>query len=378
MSKSKKISIVKVQRNKLLAWWHEQSPKVKAISVAVIVIAASGLYLTASAISERIATEQQKLIDDTFISFGYEDRWADVCISGKDTLYKDANNEEQSIYEGSTDTTKFSSTCESLREELRTAVAANDIEKMKNILQKLAAAKKERLAQKQEEVRAILAKNGQLDEQREARRNTFTVTTRDGYTYEVQYTMSAEPAVAATIDSSKAKPGYAEVVMSVHVDSWSITNTTKGKKAPCLTGLAVAPLYSAAMGSLFDEVKKDSGESYTYEATLSGKRYTTFNGRVDSSTVGLGTFATQSGDCTIEPDGAIRSTDKKMVILSSGGITMREDLAKRFVELIKQPEGYVVRGTDSSGTYRNTTTVYGEIDGSSDTPIVHIAKGFKS
>jgi hypothetical protein len=132
------------------------------------------------------------------------------------------------------------------------------------------------------------------------------------------------------------------------------------------------------MGSLFDEVKKDSGDSYTYEATLSGKRYTTFNGRVDSSTVGLGTFATQSGDCTIEPDGAIRSTDKKMVTLPSGGITMRENLAKRFVELIKQPEGYVVRGTDSSGTYRNTTTVYGEIDGSSDTPIVHIAKGFKS
>jgi hypothetical protein len=67
-----------------------------------------------------------------------------------------------------------------------------------------------------------------------------------------------------------------------------------------------------------------------------------------------------------------------MVTLPSGGITMRENLAKRFVELIKQPEGYVVRGTDSSGTYRNTTTVYGEIDGSSDTPIVHIAKGFKS
>jgi hypothetical protein len=377
MSKSKKISVVKAQQNKLLAWWHEQSPKVKAISVAVIVIAIAGLYLAVSAISERIATEQQKLIDDTFISFGYEDKWADVC-SGKDMLYKDENSEEQSIYKGSTDTTKFSSTCESLREELRTAVAANDIEKMKNILQKLAAVKKERLAQKQEEVRAILAKNGQLDEQREARRTNFTITTRDGYTYEVQYTMSAEPAVTATIDSSKAKPGYTEVAMSVHVDSWSITNTTKGKKAPCLTGLAVAPLYSTAMGSLFDEVKKDSGDSYTYEATLSGKRYTTFNGRVDSSTVGLGTFATQSGDCTIEPDGAIRSTDKKMVTLPSGGITMRENLAKRFVELIKQPEGYVVRGTDSSGTYRNTTTVYGEIDGSSDTPIVHIAKGFKS
>jgi hypothetical protein len=39
MSKSKKISVVKAQQNKLLAWWHEQSPKVKAISVAVIVIA---------------------------------------------------------------------------------------------------------------------------------------------------------------------------------------------------------------------------------------------------------------------------------------------------------------------------------------------------
>ena len=371
--------------HKLIQWWRKQSTNVKAACVIAIVIAGVGIYQVANTMNEQRITAQKKILDETFASYGYEDRWTDVCLSGKDTNYKDANGDTQSIYEGSADKTKFSSTCENLRDEPAAAVTANDIKKMKEIFEKVATLKKERLTQKQKEVRVILEKNGQLEEQKEARRNSFTTTNRDGYTYEVQYTISSEPAVSATIDSSEGKPGYAKVKVKVYVDSWSITNTTKGKKVPCLTGLAVIPLYSAPMISLFNEVKEDGGNGvgYTHKVTLSGKEYTTFNGLVGSSSVSLSTFATQSSDCTLVPDGAVRSTDKKAVTIGNDdGITMREDLAKRFVELSKQPDGYVVMAYDGSSTTQparlsDTMTIYGEVSKSSDLPIIHIAKGFK-
>lgn len=373
-----------IKKDSFRQWWHKL-PKNTKIIYAVIALAVVGAGIFGvQAYSNQLAAERYRIVNGLLTQYGYTSSNSSLCEEGNDVIYKDENGEEQKIYGGITgsifdDTdairkklrdAKYTDLCDSLNDEYIRAVNQYDIDKVKEILAKVSAAKKEALKRKNAEVEIARGQKAEDDKERQARTNTFTVTTRNGYSYRVTYELAKEPAVYASIDTSEGKPGYAKVAVEMNSNSWSVTNTTSGKKAPCLKGLLLHPLYSTAIGDVLKQAGEASKVARGSFSDAPNTTYTAINDGFGFQGINFDTQETYYDNCSMAPDETVKS--KSSLESKSTTMMMQEDAAKKFAELAKQPAGYVVSVFDDT-KLDSTTPVYGEVY---DRPIVHVANGF--
>ena len=377
----------KTWQDKLAQWWHTL-PKNTKISYTVIALVVVGAgTLGARAYNDQLVAQRHKALSDLLMQYGYTNSNSSLCDEGNDVVYKDENGEEQKIYGDVTGSifddidaikkklrdAKYTDFCDSLRDEYVRAANTYDIDKVKEILAKVSAAKKEALKRKHAEVEIARGQKAESNKERETRTNTFTVTTRDGYSYQVTYELPKEPAVYASIDTTEGKPGYVKVSVEMSANSWSVKNTTSGKKAPCFGGLLLQPLYSTALGDVLKQADEGSKVARASLSDTPNTAYTAINDGFGFRGIFLNTPETYYDNCSMAPNETV--TSKSSVRSEATSMVMREDVAKQFVELAKQPTGYIV--SFFTNTYRqldNATPVYGEVY---DRPIVNVAKGFK-
>ncbi len=368
-----------------MRWWHALPKNTKILSV-IIILAVVGTA-AAQAYNNQVTEQRHKMFNNLLTQYGYANSNSSLCEDGNDIVYKDENGEEQKIYGGITgsifdDTdairkklrdAKYTGFCDSLNDEYVKAANTYDIGKVKEILAKVSAAKKEALNRKHAEVEIARGQKVESDKERETRTNTFTIVTRDGYSYQVTYELAKEPAVYASIDITEGKPGYVKVSVEMSANSWSVKNATSGKKAPCLGGLLLQPLYSTAIGDVLKQADESSKVARASLSDTPNTAYTAINDGFGFRGIFFDTQKTYYDNCSMAPNETV--TSKSSVRSEATSMVMREDAARQFVELAKQPTGYIV--SFFTNTYRqlnNATPVYGEVY---DRPIVNVAKDFK-
>lgn len=201
-----------------------------------------------------------------------------------------------------------------------------------------------------------------LDKQKD-KTNKLSFADVNGYSYDIEYIAGS---VVAATDTSEGKPGYVGI-SKASMSRWGlkITNTTSGKKAPCLMNMSLLPVYTEQVSTELKQLLRDSDVDTLYNPGWELKSVrlydtplasTQFNDGNDdnvpsqqySTLVGL--KVSLKAECGNGIDnrmdaGAVLE-DKDIAWSADNAAIVKEGAASRIVELLKKPAGYVVAYSD--------------------------------
>lgn len=211
--------------------------------------------------------------------------------------------------------------------------------------------------------------------------NKLAFTDVNGYSYDIEYTIGS---ITGAVDASEGKPGYVGISKaSMSAQNVKITNTTSGKKAPCIVNLSLIPVYTEQVSAELQQLLSNIDTLYSPGWALKEIKFynpplTSAQFNEDNRNAPYQQYKTLAGlQVRMKPDCG-NGIDNRMdagAVLDGGIIwsgdnyaTVKEDSASRIVELLKKPAGYAVLYDDyTTQTYQVTLgegmTAYGNMNG---------------